>query len=57
MKSTPKKVYFIEPENVIQVNVKKNIFIDFNASISYVAIRGVELGFNISLRNCTTLTC
>ena len=57
MKSTPKKVYFIEPENVIQVNVKKNMFIDFNASISYVAIRGVGLGFNISLRDCTTLTC
>ena len=53
----PKKVYFIEPENVVSANVKKNNFVDWNASVSYVAVRGVGLGFNISLKNCTTLTC
>ena len=37
--------------------MKKNNFIDWNASLSYVAVRGVGLGFNISLKNCTTLTC
>jgi uncharacterized protein YuzE len=37
--------------------VKKSIEQDANASISYIAVEGTNLGFNLSLRNCTTLDC
>jgi len=28
-----------------------------NVSVSYIAVRGTNLGFNISLKVCTTRTC
>lgn len=57
MGSTPKKVYFIKPSNIVRVNTKKNNYVDVNATVSYIAVRGVNLGFNLSLKSCTTLTC
>lgn len=41
----------------MRVNTKKNNYVDVNATVSYVAVRGVNLGFNLSLKSCTTLTC
>lgn len=37
--------------------VKKQIDRDMNVTVSYVSIKGVNLGFNISLKVCTTLKC
>ena len=28
-----------------------------NVTVSYVAVRGTDLGFNVSLKVCTTLNC
>ena len=30
---------------------------EMNATVSYVSVGGTNLGFNISLIKCTTLTC
>ena len=53
----PKKVYFIEPENEAEITIKKNQTGTFNASVSYVSVSGDNLGFNISLKRCSTNLC
>lgn len=37
--------------------VKKSIEETMNVTVSYVSIKGVNLGFNISLKVCTTRQC
>lgn len=53
----PMKIYFIEPSHLVNYVVKKDMTQDMNVSISYVAVRATNLGFNISLRVCTSLKC
>ena len=53
----PMKVYFIEPVNEVEILVKKDITDRVNVSYSYVSVRGVDLGFNISLKECSTNLC
>ena len=52
-----KKVLFIKPVHEISYNPKKNMPADMNASVSYVAVRGTNLGFNISLKKCSKPDC
>lgn len=51
------KIYFIEPSHLVNYVVKKDLNQDMNVSISYVAVRALSLGFNISLKVCTSLKC
>lgn len=53
----PRKVYFITPEHQVDYKVKKNLEEQMNVTVSFVAVRGYNLGFNVSLKVCTTLKC
>lgn len=53
----PMKVYFIQPKNNATITQKKDITITTEATVSYVAVRGNNLGFNITLKKCATAQC
>lgn len=53
----PMKIYFIEPSHLVNYVVKKDMTQDMNVSISYIAVRATNLGFNISLKVCTSIKC
>ena len=51
------KVYFIEPENEVDITIKKDMSEPTNVSYSFISVRGLELGFNISLKVCESDLC
>ena len=53
----PTKVYFVYPSEEISYTTKKKLSSKMDATVSYIAIRGVDMKFNISLKPCYTFNC
>ena len=52
-----RKYYFIYPSDIITYRTKKTLTSTMNATVSYLAVRGNDLRFNITLKTCVTFNC
>lgn len=55
--SETKKIYFIRPENNVSLTKKVNLTQLTTVDTSYLAFRGNDLKFNLSLKICETTNC